>query len=176
MEYKADLTDKEVLCVVAQCLTFTYSKSLPQTVNNIFGLRIVGNTKVSNEKLELKMSVWGQTGLTVMRHRGVLSDWRQKTPLESFTLRGEVPILLSSPSRFDTLSASALLLATDQYVLFSSFLVSLSPSPWGNVKKWHSSMKQLRPPHQLPDTATERLFLCELILPMRSGDRGLINQ
>lgn len=92
------------------------------------------------------------------------------------TRRGEVPILLSSPYGFDTLSGSVLLLATDQYALFYSFLVSLSQSPWGNVKKWQSSIKQLWPPHQLPGAATKRLFLCELRLPVRSGDWGPLNQ
>ena len=53
-----------------------------------------------------------------------------------------MPILLSSPSGFDTLSGSVLLLAADQYVLFSSFLVSLSLRPWGDVqKKCQSSLK-----------------------------------
>ena len=74
------------------------------------------------------------------------------------TRRGEVPILLSSPSGFDTLSGSVLLLATDQYVLFSSSLVSLSPSLWGNVEKWQSSIKQLCPPPVHPQLPGRRLF------------------
>lgn len=45
---------------------------------------------------------------------GALSEQRQKTPLESFTLTGEVPILLSSPLGLMPLSGSVLLLATDQ--------------------------------------------------------------
>lgn len=39
------------------------------------------------------------------------------------------------PSWFDTPSGSVLLLATDQYALFTSFLVNLALSLWGNVKK-----------------------------------------
>lgn len=41
------------------------------------------------KKLQLKALVQGRAGLTVMRHRGALTDRRQKSPLESFTLAGE---------------------------------------------------------------------------------------
>lgn len=97
---------------VAQCLTFTHSRSRPQTVYLVQWLQ--ERQKCPVEKLELKTSVWGQAGLTVMRHRGALSEPRQKTPLESVALAGEVPILLSFPSGFHTPSGSVLLLATDQ--------------------------------------------------------------
>lgn len=66
-----------------------------------------------------------------------------------------MPILLSSPSGFDTLSGSVLLLAADQYVLFSSFLVSLSLHPWGDVqKKCQSSLKAAVASHHPPAAAS----------------------
>lgn len=51
-------TDREgCFHVAAPRLTFTHSKSLTQTVSNIFVLRAIGKTEVSSEKLELKMSI-----------------------------------------------------------------------------------------------------------------------
>lgn len=95
----------------------------------------------------------------VMRYQGALSDRRQKPLLGVLhALGGKVPIPSSLLWGFDALSGSVLLLAGDQYVLFCSFLVSLSPGPWGNVKKWQSSMKQLYKRRLRPHPSAACLF------------------
>lgn len=94
-----------------------------------------------------------------MRYQGALSDRRQKPLLGVLhALGGKVPIPSSLLWGFDALSGSVLLLAGDQYVLFCSFLVSLSPGPWGNVKKWQSSMKQLYKRRLRPHPSAACLF------------------
>lgn len=125
----------------------THSKSLPQTVNNIlFGLRAEGKTEAFSEKPELKMLFWGQTADCNEAPRGSVRLETKDPTGVLHTHRREVPIRLSSPCGFAALSGSVLLLATDQYILFYSFLVSLSLGPWGNVQKWQCSIKQLWPP------------------------------
>lgn len=85
-------TDGERAALCCGSVFNIYSLQISPPVNCLFGSRARRKDSQSvrrKKKLQLKALVQGRAGLTVMRHRGALTDRRQKSPLESFTLAGE---------------------------------------------------------------------------------------
>lgn len=101
------------MCALLQCFNI-YFIHISATVIGLFASVAVRKTEASSERHWRETSFDGSDRADCNEAPGALPEQRQKTPLESFALTGEVPILLSSPSGFDALSGPVLLLATDQ--------------------------------------------------------------